>query len=118
MGNYKWVVKIEHTYESVDMCGDIQYHDRLSFIECSNEDEAYQKANEYYDKTKNLYRSPLRTRFGCKFAFGKKDIEIFDVKKEKLKNKVKYCRLYLHVIKINLTDIDDSLGWLTKNVVL
>lgn len=117
MEKCKWVVKINHTYEYVDMYGDTNYGSHLSFIECVDENDAYTKANDYYDKTKDLYHTPLHIKFGCRFGYGKIDCATFQIKKSKLQRRLKCCTLYLSVKKIALTDITDSIEWINNKIV-
>lgn len=117
MEKCKWIVNIDYTYEYEDMYGDTNYERHVSCIECIDENDAYTKANEYYDKTKDLYHSPLRVKFGCRYGCGKMNLAIFQIEKSKLQGRLNCCTLYLSVKKIALTDIADSIAWLNNKIV-
>lgn len=111
----KWKTQVEFRYEDEEDSFRPSQKIVLGIFE--NEQDAYNIANEFYNKTKDLYQYPLDCAFGKPYAFSKKDISILKIKKDLLKKSIRFCSVHLTTRRLYEGTIEDCNSFLQETIL-
>lgn len=114
----KWKTEVEFRYEWADAYGESHYEFKKQILGVfNNEQDAYNIANEFYDKTKHLYKYPIGCRFGERYAFSKKDIDVLAIPESLTKKRMSGISVNITVESMNFLTVDECLKFMGNEIL-
>ena len=114
----KWKTAVEFRYNWTDAYEESHYESKKQILGVfDNERDAYNIANEFYDKTKHLYKYPIDCRFGERYAFSKKNIDILKIPESSTKKRVSSVSVLITVKSMNFLTMDECLEFMSNEIL-
>lgn len=114
----KWRTQVELRYQWEDSCEETHYEfEKFVLGVFDYEGDAYSIANEFYDKTKHLYKYPLGCRFGEHYAGSKKNIYILKIPEIYTRTNTSDVSVIVTITPMNFTEIDGVIEHLEQGIL-